>query len=306
MAIRQFTGTSIARYWSPLSPNLRGIIWMLLSAVTFIALQTVTKFLGSRFDSIELTFFRYLFGSFVILPFLMRTGLKAFATRCPVLHLSRSLVGVAAMYLMVYAITHMSLADVTAINFSKPLFMIFLAVAFLGERVHWRRWSATAAGFVGVIIMLRPAGGVDLAAMAAMAGAACFALAHVFVKKMTATEQPMTVMAYYTVLSATITLGPTIYVWVTPDLAELGLLFMTGILSASAQTCIVYSLRLGDATLVSPFDYTRLIWAVLFGYLFFAEMPDAWMGLGAAIIIASNLYIAHRARRAGQSEPASS
>lgn len=299
MAIQQFTGTLVARYWSPLSSNLRGIIWMLLSALIFIALQTVTKFLGSRFDSIELTFFRYLFGSFVIFPFLIRTGLKVFATRRPVLHLSRSLIGVAAMYLMVYAVTHMPLADVTVINFSKPLFMIFLAVAFLGERVRWRRWTATAAGFIGVIIMLRPAGGIDLAAMAALAAAACFALAHVFVKKLTVSERPMTVMAYYTVISASVTLGPTIYVWVTPDLAELGLLIMTGILSASAQTCIVYSLRLGEATLVSPFDYTRLIWAVLFGYLFFAELPDAWMGLGAAIIIASNLYIAHRARRSG-------
>lgn len=140
------------------------------------------------------------------------------------------------MYLMVYAVTHMPLADATAINFSKPLFMIFLAVALLGERVRWRRWSATAAGFVRVVIMLRPAGGIDLAAMAALAAAACFALAHVFVKKLTASEQPMTVMAYYTVISASVTLGPTIYVRVTPDLAELGLLILTGILSASAQT----------------------------------------------------------------------
>ena len=83
MAIQQITGALTEKYWFPLSPNLRGIIWMMLSAVIFILLQTVTKFLGSRFDSIELTFFRYLFGSFVLFPFLMHTGLKTFATKCP-------------------------------------------------------------------------------------------------------------------------------------------------------------------------------------------------------------------------------
>ncbi|HEU0070405.1 MAG TPA: DMT family transporter [Alphaproteobacteria bacterium] len=298
MTLQERAQPLIDRYWTSLPGNLRGIVWMLLSALAFIAVQSATKMVGSRIDSAEITFFRCFFGGLAILPFLLKNRAEAFRTTIPLMHIGRGTAGAAAIFCMVYSVVNMPLAEATAIGFARPLFMIVLAVLFLREVVGWRRWTATAVGFGGVMIMLRP--GIDVvsfAALAALLASLFFSLAHVFIKKITKIDHPMKVMAWYWAVSSVVTFLPMLFVWTTPNLEEFVLLMIVGFLSGTAQTLVVYSLRVGDASIVEPFDYSRIVWALLAGLLIFGESADGWVLLGAGVVAASNIYIARRAAK---------
>ncbi|HEX9808668.1 MAG TPA: DMT family transporter [Alphaproteobacteria bacterium] len=296
MNFRETVAPLLERYWRSVPANYRGAFWMMLSAISFIIVQSLTKTLGHKFDSFQIAFFRALFGGLAVLPFLLSRGFAAYRTPNLPFHLGRGLFGAAAIYLMVFAVIHMPIADATVIGFTRTLFMIFLAVLFLGEVVRWRRWTATLAGFAGVVVMMRPGDETfQLAALAALGASLCFASAHVCIKKCTArADHPMTVQTYYWTTASLLTLVPGLLVWVQPSAWEFGVLVLMGVMSGLAQTCIVYSLRVGEATFVHPFDYTRLIWAALAGWILFAEPLGAMTALGALLIIGSNLYIVRR------------
>src|SRR3546814_16470131 len=137
----------------------------------------MVKLVGARLDSLEIGFFRCAFGLATVLPFMLRGGTAAFRTERPMLHLFRGLLGTTAMFCSFYALTHLPLADATAIGFANTLFMIVLAVLFLGKTVRWRRWTATIVGFAGVLVMVGPGGhGVDLPVLAALFGTLCVAM----------------------------------------------------------------------------------------------------------------------------------
>lgn len=296
MSIKEATRPLLDRYWRSLPGNFRGAFWMLLSALAFIILQALTKLLGGKFDTVQLAFFRAVFGGIAVLPFILKRGVSAFATENLPYHFGRGVFGAMAIFLMVYAIVHMPLADVTVLGFTRALFLIVLAVAFLGERVRWRRWTATAVGFGGVVLMLRPGDETfQLAALAAVGASVCFASAHTCIKKCTiGKDHPMTVQSYYWVIATALTLMPALWFWVTPNWYELFLLVLMGVISGLAQLTTVYALNSGEATFISPFDFTRLLWATLFGVLMFGESIATGTILGAAVIIGSNVYIAHR------------
>jgi drug/metabolite transporter (DMT)-like permease len=286
--------------------NVRGALWMLLAGAVFTAQGAIVKGLGSRLDSFEIAFFRCAFGllaiaPFVIGPYLTQGGTALFLTGRPWMHLARALVGVTGMFCGFYAVTHLPLADATAISFTKPLFMIVLAVIFLGEQVRWRRWSATIVGFLGVLIIMRP--GTDSfqpAALVALLGSFFIADVVVLVKKLSATERNVTILFYFAAITTVVSAIPAAFVWQTPTLHELGLLVLVGVTATLGQACALRAYRAGEATAVVPFDYARLIFAVVYGYAFFAELPDLWSYVGAAVLIASTLYIAFREIRIGK------
>jgi drug/metabolite transporter (DMT)-like permease len=261
------------------------------------------KLLGARLDSFQIAFFRAFVGLVALLPFVARGGGGVMVrTRRPVMHLARGVLGAGAMFCGYYALTHLPLADAVAISYARPLFLIVLAVLFLNETVRLRRWSATAVGFLGVLVMMRPGGGVELASLLALAGALMIAVVNVLVKKLAATERPVTILFHFGVISTIATLVPALVVWRGPTPVELLLLVLVGVLGMSAQACMIRGLRLGEATAVMPFDYVRLLIAGVVGFLVFAEVPDRWTLIGAAVIVAAPLYIALREARLGKAE----
>jgi len=296
MSIKEAVQPLLDRYWRSLPGNFRGAIWVLLSAFSFILLQTLTKLLGGKFDSIQIAFFRAVFGGIVVLPFIYSRGLSAFQTKNLPYHVGRAVFGAMAIFLMVFAVIHMPLADATVLGFTRALFLIVLAVIFLGERIRWRRWTATLVGFGGVALMLRPGDETfQLAALAAVGASVCFASAHVCIKKCTTQkDHPLTVQSYYWLMATSLTLLPALWFWTSPNLNEWGLLIVMGVVSGIAQIFTAYSLSAGEATFVAPFDFTRLIWAAFFGIVFFGEILGLYTILGAAVIVGSNVYIAHR------------
>ncbi len=285
--------------WQGLPGNTRGALWVLLAGVFFTVMASQIKILGTRLDSFEIAFFRALFGFIAIWPFVLRSGFSELKTKRPVMHLARGLLGVTAMFCGFYAITHLQLADAVAFTFTKPLFLIVLAVLFLNEKVRVRRWTATVIGFIGALVMLRPGGGLEAAAMVALSGSLCLAFVTVLIKKLTVTETPVTLLFYFGLTATLVATVPAMLVWQTPTWAELARLMLIGVLAATAQSFMIRGFAAGEATAVMPFEYARLLFAGLIGFTFFAEVPDLWTLVGAAIIVGATLYIAQREARIG-------
>ncbi|MDP6708938.1 MAG: DMT family transporter [Alphaproteobacteria bacterium] len=280
-----------------LAPNVQGALWVLAAALAFTTMGTIVKILGRDFDSWQLAFFRALFGLMAVLPFIARVGWGAVKTRRLPLHLMRAFGGAAAMFCGYYTLTHLAFADAVSISYARTLFLIPLAVLFLGEVVRGRRWTATAIGFLGVVIMVRPAGEIEPATFVAILGAFLVAAVTVMIKKLSQTERPETLIFYFGCISTTLALIPALMVWRGPTPAELALLMLMGAAGAAGQYCMIRGYKVGEATAVIPFDYARLLLAGIVGYLVFAEAPDLWTILGACVIVASTLYIALREAR---------
>jgi drug/metabolite transporter (DMT)-like permease len=298
---------TVEALWLRLAPSWRGPLWMLLAGLLFSLMAAAVKSLGARIDSFEVAFFRAAFGLFWILPFALVAGREAFRTKRPLAHLGRGLVGALAMVCSFYALAQLPLAEAVAYSFTKPLFVVLLAAVFLGEKVRLRRLSATAAGFLGVVVMLAPErwlqnrglDAVEPAALVAIFGAALVGVVVIFIKKLIETERPVTVLFYFGLVSTVGTLIPALGEWTWPSPEDLLLLLAVGALGASAQSLVIRAYLAADATIVSPFDYFRLIYAGLIGYVLFGEIPGPRSLIGAGIIVGATLYIAHREARRG-------
>lgn len=292
------------RSWLNLPANLRGALWVILSCLCIASMSALVKTLGARLDSFELAFFRAAFGLAGVLPFALAAGAGVLRSRHHGLLLARGILGTLAMMSGFFALTRLPLADATAITFTSPLFLTVLAALVLHETVRQRRWSATACGFLGVLIMLRPGDGVlEPAALAALFGALCIALVRLLIKRLAVTEKPLTIIVWFGLISTGMTALPAALVWQTPTLAELGLLVLLGGLANVTQVCMIRGYRIGEASALAPFEYFRLPFAAAYGYVLFAELPDLYTLLGASIIVGSTLYIARREARLGRRQP---
>ncbi|WP_373087156.1 DMT family transporter [Sneathiella sp.] len=291
------------KLWNGIPENGQGALWMLLAGLFFSLMSMGIKFLGAGMDSFQIAFLRTFFGFLVILPLALRHGIRPLKTKVIKLHLARALVGVTGMLSIFYAITHLPLADAVALTFTRPLFLILLAVLLLGEKVRWRRWTATAVGFLGVLVMANSQGQFEFASAVALFGALNVAMVSVFLKKLSATEGVLTMMFYFGLFSTLVSLGPALVVWVQPSLQDLLVLTGVAAVGAGANFCTIRAFSVGEATAVSPFDYTRLVFSGILAYLFFSEIPDRGMIIGACIIVASSLYIVRREAGIGKRKP---
>ena len=286
---------SAPRRWTQLAANVRGAIWILLSALVFTAMTALIKVVGRSIDAIEIAFFRSAFGVAVLLPFVHRKGWKT------VLHpkrldlqIIRGLTGSLALITVIYALTRIPLASVTGIGFSRTLWLILLAAIFLKEKPNWQRGMATVAGFAGVWIIVRPSTEIDPGTAAALLNAVMVAINIVLVKRMTAHDDSLTILFWGMAISAIVVSVPTVFIWRTPDNSELLLLAIIGVGLSAGHACLVHGLRVGDATAVMPFDYSRLLFAGFAGVMFFNETPSVETVFGAILIVAATFYIARR------------
>jgi drug/metabolite transporter (DMT)-like permease len=287
--------------WRRLPGNLRGGIWMLLGGLEMSTAMAIAKNLTDEIHAFELNFFRCLFGLLAMAPLLFGGGIAIARTKRFGLHLGRGILGGIGQICVFYALAHLSLAVVIAITFTRPLFLVVLAVLFLGELVRWRRWSAIVVGFLGVLIVARPVvDQVTVPLFVLVFSTACHASAHVFLKKATGVDRPATVVFYYLVISTLVGAIPTALVWTTPTAEQFLWLALTGILYLMGQGLIALAFRAGEATAIMPFDYSRLLYGILFDIVLFTHYPDGWTIAGSCVIIASTLYVARRQARVGR------
>jgi drug/metabolite transporter (DMT)-like permease len=212
------------------------------------------------------------------------------------------------------ALILLPLADATALSYAAPIFTVVLAALILKERIRVYRWSAVAVGFLGVMVMLWPylgrTSGLDqlqaIGAACGLAGAVCAGFATIETRKLTATEATGAIVFYFMVFTtvlALLTLPAGFFIpsqaWRWPDLHDASLLVLMGVMGGIGQITLTESFRNGDASLIAPFDYLSMVWAILLGWFLFAELPRPAMLLGAAIVIASGIFVIVRERRLG-------
>jgi drug/metabolite transporter (DMT)-like permease len=281
--------------WNALPPVTRGIILMLITTVMFTAMHAAIRHVTKELPPLQAAFFRAAFGALIFLPTIFHSGFGFLRTEKIGLHILRAFLNAASMFLFFTGLAVTALAKVTALSFTSPLFMAVLSVMFLGERMRIRRWTATLLGFVGMLVIVRP-GFIELDAgsMMIVASAAIWAVTMIVIKFLLRTDTSLTVTGYASIFVSLFALPPAIYVWQNPSLdAWLWMLFI-GVVGASAQFLLAESLRQADAGAIMPFDFAKLVWATLFGFYLFGELPDAYTWLGALIIFASGSYIAYR------------
>ena len=290
---------------------LTGIALKITSVTLFITMASLIKATSGHVPPGEAVFFRSFFAIPVILVWLMlrgdlRTGLRV---RSPLSHFWRGFVGTAAMGLGFAALGLLPLPEVTALGYAAPLLVVVFAAMFLNEQVGLFRIGAVGLGLAGVLIVLAPrltalSGPTvetmqAVGAMLALTGAICAALAQIYVRKLVQTEETSAIVFYFSVTSTLLSLLTIPFGWVMPSGPEFGLLILAGLLGGLGQIFLTSSYRFADASVVAPFDYASILFALGIGYFIFDEVPTRAMLTGASLVILAGIIIIWRERQLG-------
>jgi len=294
-----------------LAPNVRGALWMLASALGFTAMTTLIKFLGADYPAALQTFYRQAAGLLVLAPLILRDWRGAFHATRPGILFFRSAAGTVAMIMSFYAFQVLPLAEANALSFTRTLWMVPLALFVLHEKMGPLRIAAALAGFVGVLVMLQPGApghGFGWGQAAALGAAALFAMTITGMKVMTRDHSPFTLLVWSAVLGLVFSLPPALFVWRWPEPVDLVLLAAMGVLGTITQGCYIKGMQIGEAAVMAPIDYTRLVFSAAIGFAVFHEIPTWATIAGAGIVVASTLFITIReqqvSRRAKAVPPA--
>ena len=275
---------------------------MIVAVAMLVAMNAAVKLIGPDINAIQVTFIRNLIAAFVLVPFVMRSGgMASLKTRRPGLQLLRSVSGIAGVTCYFYGVQHLPVSEVTVISQATPLFVAALAVPILKETVGWRRWSAIALGFVGVVVALGPVGQVGLPGLVVVAGTLLWAVTILTVRTLGATDSPAATTFYYMVLGTLIAGAVQPWVWKTPPADTWMLFAAAGVLGGIAQLLIAHALKVGEASVVSPFNYTAIIWGVGVDFVLWNLLPTVWTLGGAAIVTVAGLYLFRREAAVKQS-----
>ena len=296
--------TRISTHADERSARLAGIGLMLLGVFMFSLGDALGKFLVSTYAVGQLLWLRACAALLVLSPLIWRSRAQFFRLERPKLQAIRVLLSTLEVAAFFLATVYLPLADVTTYYLACPIFVTALSGLVLGERVGWRRWSAILIGFCGVLIALRPsAQTVSWPAMIELGGSLSFSLLLLITRTLRAT--PDIVMATSQFVG-TFVLGAMMspFGWVTPSLGSLVLFAAAGCISVTALVCVNRSLKLAPASVVVPYQYSMIVWAVMFGITVFGDVPRPATVIGAAIIIAAGLYIFLRERKLGYEETA--
>jgi drug/metabolite transporter (DMT)-like permease len=286
----------------PLPP--RAVVMMIVSASFFGLMAIVIRIASKELHPFEIAFFRSFFGALVALPLLAKGGLRTLRTDRLGFYVVRCAIGTASMLASFWAITHLPLAQAIALSYSSPLFVTIGAVLFLGEVVRMRRWSAVVAGFIGVLVIVRPGtDGFTAASLVAVFSAAMTGIVTISIKFLSRSDPANTIVLLTTLLWVPLSLPAALMVWQWPQTDLWPWLVLTGALGTGGQYFWTHALRIADASTLAPFSYLQLLIVAALAWLLFGEDVDRYTALGAAIVIGTSLYIMRReAKVARQSD----
>jgi drug/metabolite transporter (DMT)-like permease len=287
---------AVAAEASPSAGYGRGIAMQVVAVAMFATMGMVIKLLDGRYPTSQIILFRCAPALIPLILYLpMQGGWAALKTRRPGWHAIRTIAGLGSMYVGFYAIARMAFADYVAISFTAPLFGTLLSIPFLGERVGAWRLGAVGLGFAGALLTAGPiAGSLDPMALFALGSAFGYGIAMIAMRKLGSTDKSSATVFYFTVAGA---LSGLVFVptqWVTPSPQDLALLMAIGLIGGVAQIFMTEAFRLAPPSVVAPFDYTAMLWALAFGFFVFGTFPGPQVMAGAALICASGLFIIHR------------
>lgn len=276
---------------------LRGVAYMLGAAVLFSIMNALVKLLSVEFSTPQIVWARNIgHFAFVAALFTPRFGLRLYVSGQPKIQIARSLLQLCSTSCYFTAIAYLPLTEAASISFTAPLIVTALSAPLLGEAVGWRRWAAVAVGFVGALIVIRPGSGlIHWAAVLCLVSALCYALYQILTRRAASFDRPETTVLYSAVVGTLATSAVVPFDWSWPaDGTSGALLASLGVFGGLGHYFVAKAFRFGPAALISPFNYAQLLGAAGFGYLIFDHLPDGWTWLGAAVIVASGVYIAWR------------
>ena len=301
---------SVPSRTKPTVKPLLGISFKVLSALAFTMMSAGLKLVSDRYPTGELVFFRSFCALIPLLVWLGWQGdlINSVRTRNLRGHILRGIIGSTGMFAGFTALSFLPLHDAIAIGYAAPLITVALAALILKEVVRAYRWTAVVIGLVGVLIMLSPHlstsvrqgfGGPAVGAAFALLGAFCSAGATIQVRRLVRDEKTGAVVLYFSLLSATLGLATIILGWNWPTAKDFALLVLIGILGGIGQILMTQSYRYADTSIVAPFEYTTMIWALLIGWFLFGELPTPTVTLGGIIVAAAGLFVLWRERQLG-------
>lgn len=279
------------------SQNSQAILFMLISMASFSMMTTVIRLLANNMHSTQMVFMRNIFSLLIIIGVVlaMHRKIPSFKTQRLSRHFWRGTIGFCAMSLWFHAITLLPLTLATAISFITPVLSTIIAIIFLGEKAGIRRWSAIIAGFIGVLVVLRPdTGTMDSNVFLVLFSSIFMAIAGTMVKSLTRTESPETIVYYMSLFMTLWSIIPAMFFWQEIQLNSISLIFLVAVFSTVAHLSLTRAFMRADIVVLMPFDFTRLIFTAILAYFMFGEVMDEQTITGAIIIVASAVYIAHR------------
>ncbi|MEZ5872436.1 MAG: DMT family transporter [Nitratireductor sp.] len=281
-----------------LPDNAKGAAVLMMAALFFSVMTLLVKLLGERLHVTQILFVRQMVMTTIVLPMILKGFPGVLRTNRPGLQLTRIAFALCAMMFGFTSVIHLPLAEATAIGFAKSFFVPIFATIILAEAVGPRRWAAVAAGFVGVMIMLKPGTeGFSYYGLMGLAGAAGAGIVMVIIRLMSRTESNTTILTWQALGIGIAMAGPGIWFWQWPTPHEWLLLLLMGGISYVAQMLNIMAYRFGEASVMASLDYVRLLYATLFGWFFFAALPGIHTWIGAGVIVAASIYTIHRETR---------
>ena len=276
----------------------RGIALILASTVFLGCSDVTAKYLSATLPSIEIAWIRFLTFALIMVPAMLPgTRLFALTTERPGLQVMRGIALLSSSLFFISGLRFLPIAEASATGFIAPLFVTALSIAFLGEKVGVRRWLATIAGLIGVLIILRPGSSAfHPAAFFPIISALAWAGTLIMTRMMSGRERAITTMTWSAITGVCVISALVPFVWVTPSWHDILFGLFIGIASTAGQWIVVLAFRYADASVLAPFSYTQLVWVSVLGFFVFGEIPDVWTIAGAAVIVCSGLYTAHRER----------
>lgn len=282
--------------WLSLPANLRGILWVALSGILFALLNVFTLIPSHHLNSFVMAFLRYFFGALFLLPVVLRLGVYgALHTRRLPLHLFRGAIHTAGMLLWFVALPLTTLAEITALGFTGPIFITIGAALFLGEDVRLRRWLAVLVGFVGAMIIIRPGfSALHLGVICILVSTPIFSASNLISKALARTDSASTIVIWQNIVIVACAAPFAVWFWQTPRWTDIVWFLAAGLCGTLGHISQQRGYQLADITLLQPIGFLSLVWNAMLGFLLFTQKPDLWTFVGAAVIFGSALYISHR------------
>jgi len=280
--------------------NVLAIILKVLSVIFFALMTVLVKKLSDNFPTFQIIFFRCLFGLLPVIILLIITNSK-FKTDKIQLHFLRAIIATLAMFSFFKSFSLLTLADVSSISFASIMITTILAIFVLQEKVGLRRWLAIIVGFIGVVIIFRPGTSIfSYYSLLPLLGALGIALAIIILKTLLLSDKPPTCSFYLHLLTGFIVLPTIFFGWHMPDITQWFLIILMGFFGGVAQILATNAYKISEVSILTPFDYSAIIWAITFGIFFFNDYPDKYVILGSIVIVTSTSYIIYREKKVGQ------
>ena len=275
--------------------SIKVLLLTIIGTLSAALMVTGVKFLSDDLHPFVIAFFRCFFGMIIFMPFLVKNYNEIVKTRNIKFHFLRSFINSVSMLTWFTAIGLMPLEKATALGFTTPLFATVLAVILLKEIIKIHRSLAVIIGFLGVLIIIRPGYiSIDLGVYLMIAASISWAFVLIIIKQLTENDSSLTIIFYMLLITTPITFILAIPFWEMPSFKELFIFFLMALAGLISHLCLIKSLKIADTTLVMPFQYLKLIWASVIGYMIFFEKPDLWTWVGGTIVFVAVIYITYR------------